>query len=181
MHRLLRRLARTAPGPLAVRAMVFFATAAGLWIASPAAFVSFRLVLAIVIVALLPALVPNGRVVGTVLTGIVALWAVSTLAFGEQADASRTFAVACALYLTHSGAALAAMIPYDAVVDNQVIIRWAGRAVLVIASSAVITAFIVIMAPRLTPTTSILVLIGGLAVVAALVAILAKAAGLRRP
>lgn len=180
MKRLLRSVMRTAPGPLAVRGVVFFATAVALWLAMPAAMVSLRLLLPVFLLALLPALVPGGRVVAVAMFAVVGLWATSTLAFGEEAGVVRTFATACALYLAHSGAALAAMLPHDAIVDNQVIIRWAGRAVTVIVSSAAVAAVIVLLAPALTPTTSVLALLAGIGVAFALVALLAKAAGLRR-
>ncbi len=160
--------------------MVFLAAVTGLWLAAPTAMVSVRLLLPIVALALLPALVPGGRVVGATMAIIVGLWVTSTLAFGEEAGVVRTFATACALYLTHSAAALAAALPYDAIVDNLVIVRWAGRAVTVILASAAVTAIVVLLAPTLSPTTSIFALLGGLAAVFALVMLLSKAAGLRR-
>jgi hypothetical protein len=163
-----------------VRAVAFFAAAAGMWIAAPTAFVSFRLLLPIAIVAALPALIPDGRAVSLTMMVIIGLWVVATLAFGEPAGVARTFLTACALYVTHSAAALAAMLPHDAIVDNQVIIRWAGRSALVIFASGLITAIVVVLAPLLTPTTSIFALLSGLAIVVALVALLAKAAGMRR-
>ena len=180
MIRVMRRTLRTAPGPLAVRGIVFFAAAAGLWIAAPAAFVSLRLLLPIALAALFAALFPGGRVVGVTMTLIIVSWILSTLAFGEPAGIGRTFMTACALYLTHSAAALAAMLPHDAIVDNQVIIRWAGRSAMVIVASAAVTGIVVLLATRFTPTTSTFAVVGGLGVVAAIVAVLAKAAGLRR-
>jgi hypothetical protein len=175
-----RRLTRTAPGPLAVRAVIFFAAAAGMWLAAPTAFVSFRLMLPIAVAAALPALLPNSRAVGATMVFIVGLWVVSTLALGEQATPGRTFLTACALYLTHSAATLAAMLPHDAIVDNQVIIRWAGRTATVIFVSGLVTAVVVVLASRLTPTTSVFALLGGLGIVVALVALLARSAGMRR-
>jgi hypothetical protein len=180
VKRVLNRAARTAPGPAAVRAVVFFAAAAGMWIAAPTALVSFRLLLPIVVAAALPALIPNGRVVGVTMAFIVGLWVTATLGFGEPASALRTFMAACALYVTHSAAALAAMLPYDAIVDNQVIIRWAGRSALVIIASGLITALVVLLAPLLTPTTSALALIAGFAVVMALITLLARSTATRR-
>ena len=180
MIRALHRLTRTAPGPLAVRTVVYFAAVAGLWIAAPTAFVSFRLMLLIAIAAALPALLPGGRAVGVTMTFIIGMWAVATLVFGEPATPGRTFLTACALYVTHSAATLAAMLPYDAIVDNQVIIRWAGRTAMVVIASGLVTAFVVLLAPLLTPTTSIFALLGGMAAVAALVALLARGANMRR-
>jgi hypothetical protein len=180
MTRILNRAARTAPGPAAVRVVVFLAAAAGMWIAAPTAFVSLRLLLPIAVAAALPALVPSGRVVGVTMAFIIGLWVTATLAFGEPATPGRTFMAACALYLTHSAAALAAALPYDAIVDNQVIVRWAARAAMVIIASGVITALIVLLAPLLTPTTSVLALIAGFAVSLALVALLTRSTGIRR-
>ena len=79
-----------APGPLAVRAVAFFAAAAGLWVAAPTAFVSFRLLLPITMAAVLVALLPGSRAVGVTMTFTVLLWVLATLAFGEPATAGRT-------------------------------------------------------------------------------------------
>ncbi|HCT75841.1 MAG TPA: hypothetical protein DGT23_04465 [Micromonosporaceae bacterium] len=174
------RLARLTPGPLMMRAVVFVSTAVGLWAASPAQFSSPRLLAPILVVALMPALAPDSRLVGLIMVLIVGAWLLSTLGFNEPAAVGRTFAVACALYLTHSSAALAAVLPHDAIVDTSVLLRWAARRALILTCAGIVTAVIVLLAPAMTPSTSFFALFAGLAVVAALLAVLARSARLRR-
>jgi hypothetical protein len=48
----------------------------------------------------------------------------------------RLVGLAAALYLGHSLTALAAVLPYDAIVEPEVLARWLSRAFLVVAASA---------------------------------------------
>lgn len=178
--RIVGRLARTTAGPLLTRAVVFLSAAIGLWIAMPSQVASWRVVLPIVLTALLPALLPAGRAVGFTMVMIIVAWLTSTLAFGDQAGIMRTFGAACALYLVHTSAALAALLPHDAIVDSQVLVRWAARSGMVVAVAGLITSFVVVLAPRLTPTTSALAVIAGLAIVTAVTTLLSGSIGSQR-
>jgi hypothetical protein len=61
----------------------------------------------------------------------------STSGYGEPIALWRLLGLAAFLYLTHSLCALAAMLPYDAVVGPEVLARWVSRAVAVVLVSAV--------------------------------------------
>lgn len=174
------RFARLAPVPVMVRSLVFVCALAGMWVAAPERLLHPRMLIMFGLLAVLPALFPAGRWVSLAMTSIAVLWLASTLAVGEPATAGRTFAAACALYLTHSAAALAAVLPVDAVVDISVLLRWAARATLVLFGAAAVTGFVVWFAPGLDPTTSLFAIIGGLGAVALVVLVMSRSSGLRR-
>lgn len=172
----LNRLSRATAGPMALRGVVFLASWIGIWLAAPAQAATPKFALLTTAAALIGALAPGSRLVDVVMVGIVALWGFATLGLGEPADPVRTFATAGALYLVHSAAAVAALLPYDAVVDAQVLLRWAARSALVLAAAGLVTVVVVLLAPVLTPTTSILALLVGLSTAAGTIALLASRA-----
>lgn len=174
MMSFLARIARVTPVPLILRAIVFVSALLGLWLAAPAEISTPRLVLGMALLAALPGLFPGTRVVDLVMVTVLVGWVVTTLVAGENAEPWRVFGIAAALYLTHSAAALAAVLPYDAVVDSQVPLRWAARCGLVIASAGVLTAVIVVIARTVTPGNSVVVLLVGLGVVIGTVALLSR-------
>jgi hypothetical protein len=59
---------------------------------------------------------------------VVALWLYTTLGLGEPVHAWRVGALTAALFLMHSSATLAAVLPHDAVVAPGVLARWVRRA-----------------------------------------------------
>jgi hypothetical protein len=168
------RIARVTPVPLILRIVVFASALAGLWLAAPEPVSNARFLMAMALLAALPALSPGTRMVDLVMICILVGWVATTLVAGEAAEPWRVFGIGTALYLAHSAAALAASVPYDAVVDAQVPLRWAARCGLVIMGAAVITGLIVTIARRVTPGTSIVVLLVGLAVVIGTVTLLSR-------
>jgi hypothetical protein len=174
MMSFLARIARVTPVPLTLRAIVFLSALLGLWLAAPAQVSTPRLFLLMAVVAALPGLFPGTRAVDLVMVSLVVGWVVTTLIAGEPAEPLRVFGIGAALYVAHSAAALAAAIPYDAVVDAQVPLRWAARAGLVIMGAGVVTAVIVVIARVVTPGTSVVVLLVGLAVTIGTVALLSR-------
>lgn len=174
MMPLLERLARVTAVPLILRMVIFLSALLGLWLAAPAEASPPRFLLAMAFLAALPGLLPGTRLVDLVMLSMLAGWVVTTLGLGEPAEPWRVFGIGVALYLTHSAAALAAVLPYDAVVDSQVPLRWAARCGLVIVGAGVLTAAIVVMARTITPGTSVVVLLLGLAVVIGTIAMLTR-------
>ncbi|MBX6722858.1 MAG: hypothetical protein IRY92_06460, partial [Dactylosporangium sp.] len=88
-------------------------------------------------IAALPALAPRTPVVSAVVLVTVAGWLVATSAYDEPVTLWRLVALAWALYLVHSIAALAAHLPYDAIVAPGVPLRWFARTGVVLAVTAV--------------------------------------------
>src|SRR6266545_3185956 len=96
-----RMVARATAGPLLVRGTVAVSALAALLLAYPVetvrgAPVGLLLVVAVVIAAVLG-------------------WLVATTVYAERVTVWRLAALACALYLLHTTAALASVLPYDTV------------------------------------------------------------------
>ncbi|MEV0457227.1 hypothetical protein [Catellatospora methionotrophica] len=173
-----RDLGRITGGPLLVRGIVFVAAFTGLLLAAPGELPA-RLMLGFLVLAVIPAIAPGGIAVTLVMLTMVAMWLADTLLFGAQPSTGRLLATAAALYLLHNAAALAAVLPYDAIVDNQVLLRWAVRSALVLGAAGVLAILLATVLPGMYITTPTVALVVGLVVVAAAVALLTRLG--RRP
>jgi len=125
--------------PLFIRggiALVFFGA---LTIAWPVSLVTGRVLVPLVLVALYPAFAPRGRAVTFAVLVAVAGWIYDTTWYEARVALWRVLAIATLTYLGHTLAALAAVLPYDAVVGAEVVGAWLGRAGLVVVGSAVLT------------------------------------------
>lgn len=165
---------RLTAAPLFVRAVVFVCAAVALWAAVPSSMTSPRIAMPVVFLAALPAVFPNGGAVTGVMLTVAFGWMFGALVLGDSVSVAGTFVTAAALYLMHSFAALAAMLPHDAIVDTAVLLRWAARAGLVLAASAAVTAIVVTLAQTLPPTASTVALLAGFGVVGGTVWLLSR-------
>jgi hypothetical protein len=121
---------RASAGPVLVRLIAILAAVGAAVVAAPPVLLEAQLpAFAIVAGAAgsMVGFVPRSRWVGTFLLGVVGLWLVATIGYGVAADLARVGGLAACLYLTHSAASVAAVLPYDAVVPGRVLRRWAGR------------------------------------------------------
>jgi hypothetical protein len=97
--------------------------------------------LVLLVLAALPVLAPSTRLVtGAILTA-VAGWLASTTVYGEPVSYWRLVALAGSLYGVHTLAALAAVLPLDAIVAPTVLAQWLLRAGVVLALTAVVAMF----------------------------------------
>ncbi|MFF5174445.1 hypothetical protein ACFY3U_17640 [Micromonospora sp. NPDC000089] len=136
--RLRAAVGRVSLTPLLVRVGVFLTVLVGLLVAYPAEVFSPRPLLALALVAAAPALGPR-RFWPTVAALVtVAGWLLASAGFGRPIALWRLIAVAALLYLGHTLCALAAVLPYDAVVDPDLVVRWLTRAGAVVLASAVL-------------------------------------------
>ena len=169
---------RVTPGAVLVRGVVFGSAVAALLVAySPlAGSRSAGLVLMVVagLVAALPALLPRGAGTTAVLVLAVLGWLAST-AYGAPVTLLRLVAQAGLLYLLHTSAALAAVVPYDALLAPGILLRWLARAVGVVALTGLFAVAAAVAAQYATGQTDLLVPLAGLAAVAALAAVLGHA------
>jgi hypothetical protein len=131
-------LRRATPGAILVRLGVYLTGLAAILTAFPSAAVTSRALVLLVGVPLLPAIAPRGRWPSLVALLTVVGWLFSTLGYGEPVRFYRLIAVASLLYLAHSLAALAAALPYDAVVAPEVLAGFLIRSLLVVAASALL-------------------------------------------
>jgi hypothetical protein len=122
-----RIFARATAWPLAVRLTVFVAAMFAQGCAYPSAALFGTPVIALLLLAALPAAWPRTAAV-TVFWVVTAIgWILATTLYGGTATLTRLVGLALALYVVHSAAALAAVLPYDAVVESVVLARWLLR------------------------------------------------------
>jgi len=121
---------RASAGPVLVRLIAILAALGAAVIAAPPDLLGAQLPAFVIVAGASAAavgLVPRTRWVGTYLLGVVGLWLAATIGYSVSTDLIRVGGLAACLYLTHSAAAVAAVLPYDAVVPGRVLRRWAGR------------------------------------------------------
>ncbi|GAB3139528.1 hypothetical protein GCM10027290_08860 [Micromonospora sonneratiae] len=167
----IRRVSRVS---LLVRSGAALTALVAFVVAYPTQLLTSRLLPVLLIVALLPALTPRRAGATLALLTAVAGWVVSTSWYDEPIVLWRLLALATLLYLTHSLSALAALLPFDAVVSSEVVVRWVLRALGVTLASAVLGVLLIALAERGSgDRTFLAVALAGLAVAVATSALLA--------
>ncbi|MFC4108795.1 hypothetical protein [Micromonospora zhanjiangensis] len=141
-------VARATLTPLLVRFGVFASALAGLLLAYPVAVSTSRFVGLLVVVAVVPAVGPRRVWPTFVVLVTVGGWLLATAGYGESRPLWRVLALATAVYLTHSLGALAALVPYDAVVDPGVLVRWLSRAAGVVLAAGVLGVLLLAVGDR---------------------------------
>ncbi|MFJ8577025.1 hypothetical protein [Micromonospora sp. NPDC093277] len=130
-----RRISLT---PLLLRAGIFLTVLVGLLVAYPVQMFTPRSLVAFAVVAVLPAVGPRRRWATFAALVTVGGWLLATLGFGRPPVLWRLLTMAALLYLAHTLCALAALLPYDAAVDPELVVRWLIRAGGVVLASAVL-------------------------------------------
>ncbi|MEV6343514.1 hypothetical protein [Actinoplanes sp. NPDC051851] len=124
--------------PLIVRFGIGVCGLLAMAVAWPASLLSSEYVVPLVVVALWPAFAPRGRSATVAALITVGGWIVDTAGYDSRIALWRVIALAAALYVGHTLTALAAVLPYDAVVNLDVPGLWLGRSLLVVLVSAVL-------------------------------------------
>jgi hypothetical protein len=139
LERARRALSRFTMIPFLIRLGIALAGILAMSVSWPPSLLASQFFLPIAIVAVYPAFVPRGR--GATVAALVAVagWLVDTAGFDARVALWRVLAIATLLYLGHSLTALAAVLPYDAVVNVDVVGNWLARAFAVVIVSAVLT------------------------------------------
>jgi hypothetical protein len=174
VQRLTQMARRVTPGPALVRAGVYLSGLVALGLGWPTGFVLGRGLPVVAAFALLPALFPRGVLPTLVILAGAAGWLAATTVYDEPLTYLRLVVVATALYLVHTLAALAAALPYDAVVSAGVLGRWALRAGLVVVLTAAVALFAVEVPLVLGAGRSLIASIAGLGLIIGLAAYLAS-------
>jgi hypothetical protein len=123
-----RIFARATAWPLVVRLTVFGAAMLAQGFAYPSTLLFGTPMVALLLLAALPAAWPRTAAVSLFWLLTTFGWILSTTLYGTTATLTRLVGLAAALYVVHTGAALAAVLPYDAVIETVVIARWLLRA-----------------------------------------------------
>jgi hypothetical protein len=125
--------------PFVVRCGIALAFVLAMSVAGPAEIAAGRYLAVLFLVAVYPALAPRGR--GATIAVLVAVggWIADTTWYDARIALWRVLTLATCLYLGHTLTALAAVLPYDALVNLDVLTGWLTRALAVILISAVLT------------------------------------------
>lgn len=129
--------------PVMVRMAVFAALLGALVVTLPPSVIEPRTVLPLLLVAALPAVAPRGSTTTLAIVAIVVAWVVTTAGAGERIALWRLLTLAAFLYLAHGLAALAAVLPTDAVVSADVLARWVARTAAVVLTASVLGVLLV--------------------------------------
>ncbi len=168
-----RMVARATAGPLLVRGTVFASAVTALLLAYPGETVRSGASGLLLALATLPALRPRGMLVSTVVFTVVFGWVLATTLYAEPVTVWRLAALAGALYLLHTTAALASVLPYDTIVAPGVLLGWLVRAALVIVLTVAFAVAVMLGILPVANRSFLLASIAGLGVMAALALLLA--------
>jgi hypothetical protein len=171
--------ARTALGratlvPLLVRFGIALCLILAMTAAWPAELVASRSMLPLFAVAIYPAVAPRGRGATAAVLTVVAGWVADTSWYDTRIALWRVLAIGTLLYLGHTLAALAAQLPYDAVVNLDVVVNWLIRAGAVVLTSAVLTVIALGLAEELAGPAFVIATVVGLAAAAGATVLLAR-------
>ena len=129
-------LRRTSPTVLLLRVLIAGALVAAWTMTVPTRLLlSPWALLAMLVPALAAALFPRTRAVGFALVTTAGAWLGLTMSSAASPSLGRVLGLAAALYVAHTAAALAAVLPHDTAVDPPALGRWALRTTLVLATS----------------------------------------------
>jgi hypothetical protein len=125
--------------PFLVRCGIALCGLLAMAVAWPTELLASRFVGILLLIAIWPAVAPRGRGATFAALIVVAGWLVDTAGWDTGIALWRVISLATLLYLGHTLTALAAVLPYDAVVNLDVPGLWLGRALIVVLISAVLT------------------------------------------
>lgn len=149
--------------PFLVRCGVLVAGLFAIGVAWPPSLVASRYFALLLLVALYPAVAPRGRGGTFAALVVVAGWVVDTSVYDSRVALWRVLSIATLLYIGHSLTALAAVLPYDAVVNLDVVGGWLLRAAGVVLISALLTVVALALSADLAGAAFLIATIVGLA------------------
>jgi len=149
--------------PVLVRLGIALCFVLAMSVAWPQAVVASRFMALLFVVAVYPAVAPRGRGTTAAILAVVTGWVADTSWYDTRVALWRVLAIATLLYLGHTLAALAAVLPYDAVVNLDVVTTWLVRAGGVVLISAVLTVVALGLAEALSGGAFVIATLVGLA------------------
>jgi hypothetical protein len=156
-----------------VRGALFLAGVVAQVVAWPTDVIFGRWAVLFLVLAVVPVIAPRSRLVTITITTAVAGWLAATTAYGESVAYWRVVLLAASLYGVHTLAALAAVLPYDAIVSSSVLTRWLLRAGLVVALTVVVAMFTLLIPAYLGTQRYLLASLAGLVLMTGLAGYLA--------
>jgi hypothetical protein len=177
--RLQRVFSRATVLPFLVRVGIALSFILATAVAWPAEVAFAQVGVLLFLLCLYPAFAPRGRATTFLILIVVAGWIVDTTWYGERVALWRVLAIATLIYLGHTLAALAAVLPYDSVANMNVLINWLVRAGAAVLISAVLTVVALGLTNALAGSAFLVATLIGLAAAVAATLLLTRL--LRRP
>lgn len=167
---------RTTPAFMLLRGLLFLVANAALVVAAPLHLVLSPWLVLAPLVAVLVAALPRSGVVTSALLLTVLAWIAATAVYGEPVTYLRVVTVAALLYATHVLAALAAVVPNDAVVSPGALLRLLPRTGLLIVGTALLGLLAAVLPDLVGGTRTVVAGIAGFVILAVLAYYLARQA-----
>jgi hypothetical protein len=174
LERIQRALSRATIVPFLVRLGIALSLLLAIVVAWPADLAFGRVGLLLYLVAVYPAIAPRGRGATFAILVVVGGWILDTTWYDQRVALWRVLGIATLTYLGHTLAALAAVLPYDAVVNIDVITTWLLRAAVVVLVSAVLTVIALGLAQALAGSPFLIATLIGLAAAVAATLLLSR-------
>ncbi|MDT5039049.1 MAG: hypothetical protein QOE51_34 [Actinoplanes sp.] len=162
-ERVQRTISRATLVPFLVRLAIALCLFLAMTVAWPADLVFGRVGVLLLLAALYPAVAPRGIGPSLVIILAAAGWILDTTWYDARVALWRVLAIATLTYLGHTLAALAAVLPTDAVVTVDVVGTWLIRAAVVALISAVLTVVALGLASALAGSAFLIATLIGLA------------------
>ncbi|GAA2595940.1 hypothetical protein GCM10010435_88800 [Winogradskya consettensis] len=160
--------------PLLVRAAIALVFFGALTVAWPVSLVVSRYLAILAVVAVYPAFAPRGRGTTFAILVVVGGWIADTTYYDARVALWRVLAIATLTYVGHTLVALAAVLPYDAMVNVDVLTSWLLRAALVVLGSAVLTVIVLGLTSELAGGAFLVATLVGLAAAVGATMVLAR-------
>jgi hypothetical protein len=179
LERIQRVLSRATIVPFVIRLGIALCLLLAMVVAWPVdlAFGQFGVLL--YVVAAYPAFAPRGRGTTLAILLVIGGWILDTTWYEDRVALWRVLSIATLTYLGHTLAALAAVLPYDAMVTIDVLTTWLLRAAAVVLISAVLTVTALGLTSALAGGAFLIATLIGLAAAVAATMLLSRL--LRRP
>ena len=156
-------LGRATAVPFLIRLGIALCGLVAMVVAWPPELLAGRYFALLAVVAIYPAVAPRGRGATIAALVVVGGWIMDTTAYDARIALWRVLAIATLLYLGHTLTALAAVLPFDAVVNLDVVGLWLARALVVVLISAVLTVVALGLAAELAGAAFLVATLVGLA------------------
>ena len=163
IERARRVVSRATLLPFLVRGGIALAFAVAMTVAWPVEIMASRYTLPLLAVGAYPAIAPRGRGATVTVLVVVAGWILDTTWYDQRVALWRVLSLAALLYIGHTLAALAAALPYDALVNLDVLTTWLLRAMAVVLISAVLTVIALGLTSALAGGAFVIATLAGLA------------------
>ena len=173
------KVARATLVPLLVRVGIAASVLLAVAVAWPPSLVLSRYVPLLGLVAVWPAVATRGRGATFAILMVVGGWILDTTWYDARVALWRVLGIATLLYLGHTLASLAAVLPYDAIVNPEVAGGWLGRALVVVLISAVLTVITLALTAELAGGAFLIATLVGLSAAVGVTLLLSRL--LRRP